>query len=148
MRAFPRPRDLAGVEPRTLREIGFSGRKATTIIELARAVVDGRLDLDGLERLDDAEAVSRLTGVRGIGRWSAEYLLLRGFGRLNVFPGDDVGARNNLARWLGLQPPLDHAAVGRAVARWQPFAGMIYFHLLLERLDPAGEADGSDRGSG
>jgi DNA-3-methyladenine glycosylase II len=44
----------------------------------------------------------RLRALRGAGRWTAEYVLLRGFGRLHAFPGDDVGARNNLQRWLGL----------------------------------------------
>jgi DNA-3-methyladenine glycosylase II len=61
---------------------------------------------------------------------------------LHVFPGDDVGARNNLARWLGLTPPLDYDAVARAVSRWQPYAGMVYFHLLLDRLEAAGELRG------
>jgi DNA-3-methyladenine glycosylase II len=82
-----------------------------------------------------------LTSLSGIGRWSAEYVLLRGLGRLHVFPGDDVGARNNLARWLGLESPLDYGAVRRAVSRWQPYAGMVYFHLLLDRLAAADELD-------
>lgn len=141
LHAFPRPHDLAGLEPRSLRELGFSLRKAATLIELSRAVVAGRLDLESLERLADDEVVSRLTSLSGIGRWSAEYVLLRGLGRLHVFPGDDVGARNNLARWLGLEPPLDYDAVRRAVSRWQPYAGMVYFHLLLDRLEAAGELD-------
>ncbi len=146
LHAFPRPQDLAGLEPRALRELGFSLRKATTIIELSRAVLGGRLDLDKLDRLADDEVVSRLTSLGGIGRWSAEYVLLRGLGRLDVFPGDDVGARNNLARWLGLEPPLDYDAVGQAVSRWQPYAGMIYFHLLLDRLEAAGQLDGTSVG--
>jgi DNA-3-methyladenine glycosylase II len=137
--AFPRPQDLAGLERGSLRELGFSLRKSATIIELSQAVVAGRLDLEGLERLDDGEAISRLTSLSGIGRWSAEYVLLRGLGRLHIFPGDDVGARNNLARWLGLAPPLDYGAVRQAVSRWQPYAGMVYFHLLLDRLEATGE---------
>jgi DNA-3-methyladenine glycosylase II len=44
-----------------------------------------------------------------VGRWTAEYVLLRGLGRLAVFPGDDVGARNNLRRWLGQPVSLDYA---------------------------------------
>jgi len=72
--------------------------------------------------------------LRGVGRWTAEYTLLRGLGRLHVFPGDDVGARNNLARWLECRRPLDYAHVQAAVRHWQPFAGLVYFHLLLANL--------------
>lgn len=43
----------------------------------------------------------RLRELRGVGRWTAEYVLLRRLGRLHVFPGDDVGAQKSLARWLG-----------------------------------------------
>jgi DNA-3-methyladenine glycosylase II len=141
LHAFPRPQDLAELEPQGLCDLGFSRRKAMTIVEISRAVVAGRLDLESLDSLADDEVVSQLTSLNGIGRWSAEYVLLRGLGRLHVFPGDDVGARNNLAHWLALKPPLDYAAVGKAVARWQPYAGMVYFHLLLARLEEAGQID-------
>ena len=66
----------------------------------------------------------RLRELRGVGRWTAEYVLLRGFGRLHVFPGDDVGAQKRFARWLGRSRPLDYVGVRRAVARWQPYAGL------------------------
>jgi len=55
-----------------------------------------------------------------------------------VFPGDDVGARNNLGRLLGLDTPMDYAGVRRAVAQWAPYVGLAYFHLLMERIDEAG----------
>ena len=73
-----------------------------------------------------------------MGRWTAEYVLLRGLGRLEVFPGDDVGARNNLRRWLGLPDALDYAGVHDAVAPWQSYAGLVYLHLLVDRLAAAG----------
>jgi DNA-3-methyladenine glycosylase II len=146
--AFPHPQDLAGLEPGALRDLGFSIRKASTIIELSRTVVEGRLDLEILETLADDEVVARLTSLRGVGRWSAEYVLIRCLGRLHVFPGDDVGARNNLARWLNLEPPLDYDAVERAVSRWQPYAGMVYFHLLLQGLERAGVLDADQSVSG
>ena len=59
---------------------------------------------------------------------------MRGLGRLHVFPGDDVGARNNLQRWLGLLEPLDYHGVRRALAGWQPFQGLVYLHLLVRGL--------------
>jgi DNA-3-methyladenine glycosylase II len=136
--AFPRPEDLAGLRPDDLRRLGFSRQKGRAMIELARLITEGGFDLDELAELSDEEAVERLRGLRGVGRWTAEYVLLRGLGRTNVFPGDDVGARNNLQRWLHLAGPLDYAGVQRTLARWQRFGGLIYFHLLLDRLEEAG----------
>lgn len=136
---FPRPCDLAAADPDALRSQGFSHQKARAIVELAQAITAERLDLDMLASLDDATAVERLCELRGVGRWTAEYVLLRGLGRLNVFPGDDVGARNSLRRWLGLPDSLDYASVHEAVAPWQSYAGLVYLHLLVDRLASAGQ---------
>jgi DNA-3-methyladenine glycosylase II len=134
--AFPAPDDLAGRKADELRALGFSRQKGEAVIELARAVARSRFDLDELESLDDAAAVARLRSLRGVGRWTAEYVLLRGLGRLHVFPGDDIGARNNLQRWLGILEPLDYDGVQRVLARWHPFQGLVYLHLLLWGLQP------------
>lgn len=137
--AFPRPSDLAGLRPEELRRLGFSLQKSRAMIELARSVSEGRLDLEGLADLSDDEAVERLCSLRGVGRWTAEYVLLRGLGRTSIFPGDDVGGRNNLRHWLQLGEPLDYAGVERVLTRWRRFGGLIYFHLLLQRLEEAGD---------
>jgi DNA-3-methyladenine glycosylase II len=136
--AFPEPEDLAPLEPDALKRHGFSMAKARTIIGTARAIVAGELDLEGLERLDDPAALERLTGLRGIGRWTAEYVLLRGLGRLHIFPGDDVGAHNKLRRLFDIDTPLDYESVEHLVARWHPYAGVVYFHLLLDSLSQDG----------
>jgi DNA-3-methyladenine glycosylase II len=132
--AFPGHAELAAARPESIHALGFSLRKATTIVAIATAAREGRLELESLATRTDDEVVELLTAIPGIGRWSAEYTLLRGLGRLHVFPGDDVGARKNLARWLGLEKPLDYAGVEGAVAGWRPYAGLVYFHLLLDRL--------------
>lgn len=136
--AFPRPKDLAGLGPTDLRQIGFSRQKGRAMIELAQSVADGSLDLEGLAALPDDEAVMHLSELRGVGRWTAEYVLLRGLGRTHIFPGDDVGARNNLQRWLRLVKPLDYEGVRAVLSGWDGYGGLIYFHLLLERLAEAG----------
>lgn len=135
--AFPRPRELAALRPAQLRSIGYNRSKARALIELAQAVEDG-LDLEALAGLDDAAVIARLVERHGIGRWTAEYVLLRGLGRLTTFPGDDVGARTNLARWMKLREPLDYDRVRSLARRWQPYPGLLYFHLLLQALDQAG----------
>lgn len=137
-RAFPRPEDLAAADPDALRSLGFSGAKVRALIGLGREIAAGRLDPEAWEALDEEEALSRLMSLRGVGRWTAEYTLLRGMGRISLFPGDDIGARNNLARWMRLRKPLDYGRVARVAGRWKPYGGLIYFHLLLESLERAG----------
>lgn len=141
MFAFPQPAELAVADPGSIRTLGFSLRKATTIVAIAEAVSEGGLELESLAAHNDEQVVETLTQIAGIGRWSAEYTLLRGLGRLHVFPGDDVGARKNLARWLGLAVPLDYAGVQAAVSGWRPYAGLVYFHLLLDRLAARGDLE-------
>src|SRR5207247_2092167 len=129
---------LAGLRPTDLRQFGFSRQKGRAIIELAQSVAAGQLDLEALASLPDDEAVRRLCELRGVGRWTAEYVLLRGLGRTHVFPGDDVGARNNLQRWLRLAKPLDYRTVRRVLSLWEAHAGLAYFHLLLDSLGESG----------
>jgi DNA-3-methyladenine glycosylase II len=136
--AFPRPQDLAAVAPARLRALGFNANKVRALLDLAHAVEDG-FDLEALDDLDAEAVVERLVALRGIGRWTAEYVLLRGLGRLATFPGDDVGARTNLARWMKLRTPLDYDRVRQLARRWKPYPGFLYFHLLLRSLDEAGQ---------
>jgi len=136
--AFPGPRDLARVPSSRVRALGFSGQKVRAAMELARGIVQRGLDLEALDGESEDVIPQRLLVLHGVGRWTAEYVLLRGLGRLHVFPGDDVGAQKKLASWLGRSRPLDYAGVHRVVEPWQPYAGMVYFHLLLDGLTRQG----------
>jgi len=145
--AFPRPRDLARAKMEGLRKLGYSRQKARSLIDLARRVAENGLDLEALASLEDSKALERLTALRGIGRWTAEYALLRGMGRIHIFPGDDVGVRNRLQDWMRVARPLDYEGVRRLLDRWKPYGGLIYFHLLLKGLREAGHLSIADRGS-
>ena len=137
--AFPRPEDVLKLKPEAIRELGFSANKARAFLELADNLVSGRINFDSLEKMDNETVIASLLEIRGIGRWTAEYVLLRGLKPLNVFPGDDVGARNRLAKWSGCKEPLDYEGVARATKGWEPYAGVVYFHMLLEGLSEAGQ---------
>ena len=143
MYAFPRPEDLVNLDPADLRPLGYSGSKARALIELSQSIVRGRIDLEELARFDNQECLERLVAIRGVGRWTAEYVLLRGLGRTNVFPGDDVGARNNLERWLHLRKKLDYDRVQRVLSKWKDYGGFIFLHLLLKSLDEDGYLESS-----
>jgi DNA-3-methyladenine glycosylase II len=139
LQAIPRPLDLAGLSPEAFRALGFSRSKGNAIIGLAQGITSGSLGLEDVEKREEAEIMSRLLALKGVGRWSAEYVLLRGLGHLSVFPGDDVGARRHLENWLHLDAPLDYEGVRRILARWQPYGGLIYFHFLLSGLAEEGQ---------
>jgi DNA-3-methyladenine glycosylase II len=140
-RAFPDPARLTSATTHSLRKLGFNTHKANGLIELSSAIHDQHLDLEGFEALGNQSALQYLLKLRGVGRWTAEYVLLRGLGRLDMFPGDDAGARNSLARFCGRTKALDYDSVRRTVAGWQPYAGLIYFHLLLLKIKKAGWLD-------
>jgi DNA-3-methyladenine glycosylase II len=135
---FPEPDRLADADSAELRALGFSTAKARTITAIAGHVAAGALDLEALHGADDSQAMSTLLGLPGIGRWSAEYVMLRGLARYHVLPGDDVGARNNLRRRFGLAEDAGYDAVAALSRRWQPYAGLVYFHLLLDALAARG----------
>jgi DNA-3-methyladenine glycosylase II len=132
--AFPTPVDLAGAPETSIRELGFSRQKVRAIRELSANIADGTVDLAGLDDMTNDDAVAYLSRIRGIGRWSAEYVLLRGLGRLDSFPGDDIGAQNNLQRLFHLAGKPTYDRTRELTAPWHPYEGLVYFHLLLDKL--------------
>jgi DNA-3-methyladenine glycosylase II len=136
--AFPEPEALANASVERIRTLGFSHQKARAITELATALVNNQRDFSILEAMNDEEAKASLSSMRGVGRWTAEYVLLRGLSRLDTFPGDDVGAQKNLQLLLHLEEKPPYEKVKEITSPWQPYAGFVYFHLLLDKLDKQG----------
>ena len=123
----PTPEGVVALGPEPLRAAGLSGSKARTIGDLAAQVVDGEVQLDRVARLPDAEIVRELTGVWGIGRWTAEMFLIFQLGRLDVWPIGDYGVRKGYARLHALadmptagelEPLGDAYRPYRSVAAW------------------------------
>lgn len=129
--AFPQLIDLAEVSEEKIKKLGFSYQKSRAIKEIATNVMNNTINLENLETMTNKEVLDYLSAIRGIGRWSAEYVLLRGLGRLDTFPGDDVGAQNNLKRIFELDNKPSYEEIKKLTSQWQPYAGLVYFHLLL-----------------
>jgi DNA-3-methyladenine glycosylase II len=128
--AFPTPEVLARVRPRELRALQFSARKAEYVVGLAQAVAAGRLDLAGLAALSDDAVIAQLTAVRGLGRWSAEWFLVRALGRPDVCPADDVGVRRAVAALCYGGRACEAAAVRRRAEGWRPHRSLATQYLL------------------
>jgi DNA-3-methyladenine glycosylase II len=132
--AFPAPADLANAPEESIKGLGFSHQKTRAMQELAAHIVGDDLVFADLNEMTNREATEYLSTIRGIGRWSAEYVLLRGLGRLDSFPGDDVGAQNNVQKLFHLADKPTYNEIRQLVLPWHPYEGVVYFHLLLDKL--------------
>ncbi len=142
MRSFAIAESIARTNPDALRALGLSRQKGEYLIALARLAADPKdRDFSSIDALADDAAIERLSEIRGVGRWTAEYVLLRGFGRINIFPGDDVGGRNKLYEFLGETATPDYAGVRRIMDRWHPYGGLIYLHLIVSGLADSGHVE-------
>jgi 3-methyladenine DNA glycosylase/8-oxoguanine DNA glycosylase len=115
-----------------LRELQLSTAKATAVVGLAAAALRGELSVERFAGMTDAEAVAELTAHRGIGRWTAEWFLVRVLGRPVVVAGD-LGVRKAVgAAYFGGRMPSE-AEVREATAHWGAAAGVAQ-QVLLEWL--------------
>jgi DNA-3-methyladenine glycosylase II len=125
--AFPEAATIATARIDSLRRCGLSARKAEVLRDLARMIGEGQLKESALESMATQEALRTLTELPGIGLWSASVVLLRGLGRLDVFPPGDVGAARGLRMVMGLKADANIDAI---VERFGDYRGYLYFHVL------------------
>ena len=127
---FPEPVVLTGAPPEALRACGLSGQKTAYIRELARHVVSGELDFDKLKTMDDDSAREAIQGWRGFGRWSADYLLVRGLARPDCVSLDDLGVRSVVGEYLGGGERVSAAEAAEILEPFRPYRGLLAFYLL------------------
>lgn len=131
------PLDPAGLAARSadeLRGAGLSRAKAAALHDLAAHVRDGRLDLAGLDALDDEAVIAQLVAVRGIGRWTAEMFLIFSLSRPDVLPVDDYGVRNAVKRAYGLPDLPTKRELTALAGPWRPHRSAASL-LLWRSLD-------------
>jgi DNA-3-methyladenine glycosylase II len=129
--AFPDARALAGLRVSTLRAMQFSTRKAEYIRDVARAVTAGRLDLTALASASSPEVVERLTALRGLGRWTADWYLARCLGRGDACPAGDLAVRKVFDRHYGRGRTLSEAAIRRRARAWGQYQSLAIHYLLV-----------------
>jgi len=115
------PEAVLSTPTESLRAAGLSGAKAAAIVDLARHVADGTLELERLGRLDDQQVSAQLVQVRGIGPWTAHMFLIFTLGRLDVWPIGDYGVRAGYGVAYGLATPPDPAELDGLGERFAPY---------------------------
>jgi len=128
--AFPEPRALAGLRVATLRRMQFSTRKAEYIRDVARATVSGDLDADVLAAASNADVIARLTALRGLGRWTADWYLARCLGRGDICPAGDLAVRKVFDHHYGRGRALSEEAIRRRARAWGHHQSLAIHYLL------------------
>lgn len=126
---FPTAETVAKLSCDDLIELQFSRRKAEYIIDFARMVAEGRVDLQELSALSDEDIIRRLTTIRGIGRWTVECFLLFGMGRENLLPAADIGLRNAVRYRYGWDRQPSEKEIRELGIGWSPWSSYVTFYL-------------------
>jgi DNA-3-methyladenine glycosylase II len=130
------PKRFLELDDVRLKAIGFSRQKTAYGRHLARAILDGRLDLEALEAIDDAAARSTLTQIKGIGPWTADIYLLRALRRPDVWPSGDLALAVAVQGIKGLASrptPDEMDAHGKDWRPWRAVAARLLWHYYLSR---------------
>jgi DNA-3-methyladenine glycosylase II len=126
---MPTPAELLATDAQTLRDIGMSRAKAAYLHDLAARLDDGRLDLDELRTLDDDAARTALIEVKGVGRFTADGVLMLALRRLDVWPAADLALRRAVERVWGLAPPASVDQVDELGERFRPWRTLAAAYL-------------------
>jgi DNA-3-methyladenine glycosylase II len=125
----PTPEAMLALTEDDLRGVGFSRRKVEYVHDLAAHVLDGSLELDRLESLDDEQAIAEISAVRGLGRWTAEVFLLLHLGRPDVIVSGDLGIRKAIMLEDGLEAMPTPKEVEARADPWRPNRSLACLYL-------------------
>lgn len=114
------PEGFLALAPETMRACGFSRPKMNYGAGLAKAVLDGDLELESLATVPDAQAIDRLTTLKGIGTWTAECYLLFGLGRPDILPAKDLALMVGWQMLAGLDARPSAQELAEAAEAWRP----------------------------
>lgn len=124
------PADLIAIPDDSLRAAGLSRNKVLAVKDLAVKALNGVVPgPGGLDGIDDDEIVTRLTTVRGVGRWTVEMLLIFTLGRPDVLPVSDLGVRKGFQAAFGMKKMPATSTLERVGKRWMPYRSVASWYL-------------------
>jgi DNA-3-methyladenine glycosylase II len=103
-----------------LRELGVTRQKSSYLLDLAETIVGGRLNFRGLARMSDDQVLIRLTGIKGIGLWSANIYLLMAMRRADIWPAGDLALAVAIKELKGLQAKPTVGELELIAEAWRP----------------------------
>lgn len=133
-------RILAACADEQLRAAGLSRQKAAYVRDVAAHFADRRITPAALRRMPDEEVIATVTQIKGVGRWTAEMLLIFCLQRPDVWPIDDLGLQKAAARLLGMAEPPLRAALEALAEPWRPYRTYATWYLWRSLENPVSPA--------
>jgi DNA-3-methyladenine glycosylase II len=137
---MPTPAEMLTTDEGNLRGVGLSRAKVVYLHDIAARLVDGRLDAQRLSALDDDGVRSELTQAKGVGRFTADGVLLLVFRRPDIWPAADLSLRRAVAHIWGLDRRLTVARADAVGERFRPWRTLAAVYLLTLDLRPTRSA--------
>ncbi|MCP4568575.1 MAG: DNA-3-methyladenine glycosylase 2 [FCB group bacterium] len=126
---FPQATDIVQLDFQTLKDLKFSRQKATYLLGLARLICDGQLDLQSLFLMEYQAAIDTLMEIKGIGVWTANYILMRGLGHHDAWPIGDSGINQAVRNLYGLNRKPDTEFLIELGEKWRPYRSLAALYL-------------------
>ena len=141
--AFPQPEAILEAGEAGLRAIKLGNKKSRFIVDIATAITSGTPSLAHLATLSDEEVIVSLTAMRGVGPWTAQWVLLRCLNRPDIFPHGDLALRRSLGLLLGRDAPLSPEEALAYSSRWSPHRSCVTAYIFA--ASRSGHLAGTDQ---
>ena len=137
---YPKPIDVINTSDSRLRSAGLSRMKVTYIKDLSEKIQSKELRIGSLKDKSDEEAISHLTQVKGIGRWTAEMFLIFSLGRLDVLPVGDLGLKKGIQRLYSMPDLPEKEKIEEIAEKWRPYRTVATWYIWksLNQFDKIG----------
>lgn len=126
---IPQPHQLIAASDEDLRAAGLSRQKSSYLRSIAEHFASGEMSNRKLRRADDDTVIQLVTRIKGVGRWTADMLLLFCLGRPDVLPVGDLGVRNSMQAAYRLDDPPDVETMMRISESWRPYRSVGTWYL-------------------
>ena len=137
---FPKPRDVIKTSDSKLRTTGLSKMKIVYIKELSKKIESKELNMRKISTQSDEQVIEVLTGVKGIGRWTAEMFLIFSLGRLDILPVGDLGLKKGIQSMYALKELPEKEQIEQLAESWKPYRTVATWYLWksLQKFDTIG----------
>jgi DNA-3-methyladenine glycosylase II len=120
---------LLSLPEEKLRGAGLSGAKTRYVRDVCDRVVRGALPLERLHELEDEAVIETLCEIKGVGRWTAEMILIFRLGRMDILPVDDLGIQKGFQRLFGLRKPPSGERMVKLSRPFRPYRSVLCWYL-------------------